>query len=75
MLALGAATKTNIPMKTETMSRMSTDFDEKSLFRRRKHEFVKAECEEIEMHGSRNNAQKFFQKIKRMSDEFKPGAL
>ena len=38
------------------------------MFRRKKHEFVKAECEEIEMHGSRNDARKFFQTIKRMSE-------
>ena len=48
--------------------------EQRRLFRRKKHEFVKAECEEIEMHGSRNNARKFFQKIKRMSEGFKTGA-
>ena len=37
--------------------------EERRLFRRKKNEFVKTECEEIEMHGSRNDAQKFFQKI------------
>ena len=41
------------------------------MFRRNKHEFVKAEYEEIEMHGSRNDARKFFQMIKRMSEGFK----
>ena len=41
--------------------------EERRFFRRKKHEFVKAECEEIEIHGSRNDARKFFQKIKRMS--------
>ena len=45
--------------------------EERHLFRRKKHEFVKAECEEIEMHGSRNDARKFFQMIKRMSEGFK----
>ena len=40
------------------------------MFRRKKHEFVKAECEEIVMHASRNDARKFFQKIKRMSEGF-----
>ena len=44
---------------------------ERHLFCRKKHEFVKAECNEIEMHGSRNDAWKFFQKIKRMSEGFK----
>ena len=44
------------------------------MFRRKKHEFVKAECEEIEMHVSRNDARQFFQKIKRMSEGFKSKA-
>ena len=44
--------------------------EERRLFHRKKHEFVKAEFEEIEMHGSRNDAGKFFQKIKRMSEAF-----
>ena len=44
------------------------------MFRRKKHEFVKVECEEIEMHGSRNDARKFFQMIKRMSEGFKSKA-
>jgi len=48
--------------------------DERRLFRRKKHQFLKAECEEIEMHGSRNEARKFFQKIKRMTEGFKTGA-
>ena len=48
--------------------------EERCLFRRKKHEFVKAESEKIEMHGSRNDAGKFFQKIKRMSAGFKTGA-
>ena len=34
--------------------------EERHLFRRKKHEFVNAKCEEIEMHGSRNDARKFF---------------
>ena len=41
------------------------------MFRRKKHECVKAECEEIEIHDSRNDASKFYQKIKRMSEGFK----
>ena len=45
--------------------------EERRLFRRKKHEFVNAECKEIEMHGSRNDALKFFQK--RMSEVFKTG--
>ena len=48
--------------------------EERHLFRRKKHKFVKAECEEIELHGSRNDAQKFFQMIKRMSESFKSKA-
>ena len=48
--------------------------EERHFFRMKKHEFVKAECEEIEMHDSRNEARKFFQKIKRMSERFKSGA-
>ena len=48
--------------------------EEGHLFRRKKNEFVKAKCEEIEMHGSRNDARKFFQMIKRMSDGFKSKA-
>ena len=44
------------------------------MFRRKKHEFLKAKCEKIEMHGSRNDARKVFQKIKRMSEGFKIGA-
>ena len=48
--------------------------EKRRLFRRKKHEFVKAECEEIEMHGSRNDARKFFQKIKRMSESFRTAA-
>ena len=35
---------------------------ERRLFRRKKHEFVKAEFEKIEMHSGRNDARKFFQK-------------
>ena len=41
---------------------------------RKKLEFVKAEREQIEMHGSWNNARKFYQKIKHMSEGFKTGA-
>ena len=48
--------------------------EEKRLFRRKKHEFMKEQCDEIEMHGSRNEARKFFQKIKRMTEGFKTGA-
>ena len=36
--------------------------EERRLFRRKKHEYVKAECEKIGMQGSI-----FFQKIKRMA--------
>ena len=35
--------------------------EERHLFCRKRHEFVKAEYEEIQMHGSRNDARKFFQ--------------
>ena len=49
--------------------------EERHLFRRTRHEFVKADCGEIETHGSRNDARKFFQKIKRMSEGFKTGAF
>ena len=45
--------------------------EERHLFPRKKHEFVKAEYKEIEMHGSRNDARKFFQKVKCMSEGFK----
>ena len=45
------------------------------MYRRKKHEFVKAEFKEIEMHGSRKDARKFFQKIKRMSEGFKSKGL
>ena len=38
------------------------------------HEFVKSKCEKIEMHGSSNDAWKFFQKLKRMSEGFKSEA-
>ena len=48
--------------------------EERHLFHRKKHEFVKAECDEIEKQGSRNDAQKFFQKFKRMSEGFKSEA-
>ena len=48
--------------------------EEHHLFRRKKHEFVKAEYVEIELHGSRNDAWKFFQKIKSMSEGFKSKA-
>ena len=48
--------------------------EELHLFRRKKHEFVNAECEEVEMDGSRNDARKFFQKLKRMSEGFKSEA-
>ena len=44
------------------------------MFRRQKHEFVKAECDDIEMQGSRNDAQKIFQKFKRISEGFKSEA-
>ena len=37
--------------------------EERHLFLSKKHEFVKAECEEIEMHDSSNDALEFFQKI------------
>ena len=37
--------------------------EERHLFRAKKHEFVKAECEEIEMYGSSNDARKFFPMI------------
>ena len=48
--------------------------EERRLLSRKKHEFVKAACEEIEMHVRRNDARKFFLKIKRMSEGFKTGA-
>ena len=48
--------------------------EERHLFRRKKHEFANVQCEEIGMHGSRNDARNFFQKIKRMSEDFKTGA-
>ena len=49
--------------------------EECHLFRRKKHEFLKTGCEEIEMNGSRNDARKFLQMIKRMSDGFKSKAF
>ena len=48
--------------------------EERRLFRSKKHEFVKADCEQIEMHGCRYDARNFFQKIKHMSEGFKYGA-
>ena len=47
--------------------------EERRSYRRKKHAFVKAECAEIEMRGSRNDARKFFKKIK-SSEGFKTGA-
>ena len=43
-------------------------------FHRKKPEFVTAKCEQMEMHGSRNDARKFFQNIKHMSEGFKTEA-
>ena len=48
--------------------------EEERIFHRKKHEFVKAECENFEMHGSRNDARKFLQKLKRISEGLKAGA-
>ena len=48
--------------------------EEQRMFRRKKHEFLKAECEEIEMQDSRNDVRQFFQKIKRTCEGFKTGA-
>ena len=44
------------------------------FIRRNKHEFVKVEYAEIEMHCSTNDARQFFQKIKHMSKGFKTEA-
>jgi len=48
--------------------------EERRLFRKKKFEFIKAECEQIEMHGNRNGVQNFFEKVKRMTQGFKTGA-
>ena len=48
--------------------------EERRLFKRKKREAEKRVCEEMEMHMDRNEARKFFQKIKRLSDGFKTGA-
>jgi hypothetical protein len=48
--------------------------EERRLFKRKKSEFLRQECEEIEMHGSRNEARKFYQKVKRMAHGSKTGA-
>ena len=34
----------------------------------------KAVCEEVEMHRCRNDARKFYQKVKRLTEGLKPGA-
>ena len=57
-------------MKSAATRAVYENYSEKRshLFRRKKHEFVKAECE-IEMQGSRKDARKFFQMIKDSSLE------
>ena len=48
--------------------------EERRLIRRKKREQERREREEIDMHRSRNDAQKFFKNLKRLMEGFKPGA-
>ena len=44
------------------------------LIRRKNEEQERRKREEIEMFGSKNDAQKFFKEVKRLTEGFKPGA-
>ena len=48
--------------------------EERKLFRRKKREKEKREREELEMCSDRNDARKFYQQVKRLTQGFKPGA-
>ena len=48
--------------------------EERRLIRRKRMEQERRELEEIEMYSSRNDAQKFFKNVKRLTEGFKPGA-
>ena len=48
--------------------------EERRLIKRRKREQEGREHEEIEMYRSRNDVQKFFKNVKRLTEGFKPGA-
>ena len=47
--------------------------EERRLFRQKKREAERRECEDIEMHGDRNEVRKFFEKIRRQTEGFKTG--
>ncbi|XP_043064095.1 uncharacterized protein LOC122320085 [Drosophila ficusphila] len=49
--------------------------DEKRLFRRKKREHEKRECESIESSRCRNEARNFYQRVKRLTQGFKTGGV
>ena len=48
--------------------------EERRLFRRKKREQERREREELEQSRNRNDARKFYQQVKRLTEGFKPGA-
>ena len=49
--------------------------DERRLFRRKKREHERREREEVEIYRCRNNNRNFYQKVKRLTEDFKCGAF
>ena len=48
--------------------------EERRLFRRKKREQERRECEEIEMYANTNQARKFYEKLKRQANGLNVGA-
>ncbi|XP_054745770.1 uncharacterized protein LOC129250151 [Anastrepha obliqua] len=49
--------------------------EERRIIRQKKRETEIRECEELEMLANRNNARKFYQKVRRLTEGFKTGAF
>ena len=49
--------------------------EERRIIRQKKREAEIRECEELEMLANRNNARKFYQKVRRLTEGFKTGAF
>ncbi|XP_060665561.1 uncharacterized protein LOC132797804 [Drosophila nasuta] len=58
-----------------TRNPLSRRRDEKRLFRRKKKEQERRECESIESSRCRNEARNFYQRVKRLTQGFKTGAV
>ena len=59
---------------SRTIERKEGKRDALCLFSRKKRDQERREREEAEMHSCRNYARKFYQKVKRLDESYKPGA-